>query len=160
MGLQINTQIGTVDGITSNAYVRITNYSISKQGYANFTLETFMSKEDSTSQPTDAMAAMRSMMVRTTQNNQIGYDFRVSLMKEESTIIMVPGTVSREVSYTNEEGEVVTETRDFNELVEQTIMKEVPNLAQLDTVSIFAFAYGKLKEKLQTTFGATKVVDA
>jgi hypothetical protein len=160
MGLQINTQIGTVDGITSSAYVRITNYSISKQGHANFTLETFMSKEDSTSQLTDAMAAMRSMMVRTTQSNQIGYDFRVSLMKEEPTIIMVPGTVSREVSYTNEEGEVVTETRDFNELVEKTIIKEVPDLARLEDISIFTFAYGKLKEKLKETFGGDKVVDA
>jgi hypothetical protein len=157
MGLKINTQIGTVDGITSSAYVRITNYSISKQGHANFTLETFMSKEDSVFQPVSTMTAM---VLKPTQSNQIGYDFRVSLMKEEPTIIMVLGTVSREVSYTNEEGEVITETRDFNELVEQTIMKEVPDLAQLDTVSIFAFAYGKLKEKLQTTFGATKVVDA
>lgn len=157
MGLQINTQIGTVDGITSTAYVRITNYSISKQGHANFTLETFMTKEDSLPQ---IVITMANMMKRPTQSNQIGSNFTVSLMKEESTVVMVPGTVSREVSYTNAEGEVITETREFNELVEQTVVKEVPDLAQLETVSIFTFAYTKLKDKLKETFGATKVVDA
>lgn len=157
MGLQINAQIGTIDGVTSIAYVRITNYSISKQGYANFTLETFMSKEDSLP---ELATLVPTMNTRPTQSNQIGGELRVSLMKEEPTIVMVPGTVSREVSYTNAEGVVVTETRDFNELVEQTIIKQVPDIDQLEEVSIFTFAYGKLKEKLQETFGVTEVINS
>lgn len=157
MGLQINTQIGTLDGLTSKAYVRITNYNISKQGYANFTLETFLSKEDSILQ---FSAESPSMIKRPTQSNQIGTDFRVSLTKEVSKVILVPGVVSREVSYTNAEGIVVTETKDINEMVEQTILEEVPYINQLEDVSVFTFAYGKLKEKLQKEFGATKIIDA
>lgn len=157
MGLSINTQIGTLDGLTSKAYVRITNYNISKQGYANFTLETFLSKEDSIFQPASTMTAQ---LPRPTQSNQIGNDFRVSLTKEVSKVILVPGIVSREVSYTNAEGVVVTETKDINEMVEQTVTEEVPYINQLEDVSVFTFAYGKLKEKLQKEFGATKIIDA
>ena len=157
MGLSIKTQIGTLDGLTSKAYVRIVNYNISKQGYANFTLETFMSKEDSI---IGFSAESPSMIKRPTQSNQIGTDFRVSLTKEVSKVILVPGVVSREVSYTNAEGEVITETKDFNEMVEQTTTEQFPYINQLEDVSIFTFAYGKLKEKLQNEFGATKVIDA
>jgi len=157
MGLLINKQIGTVDGLTSEAYVRIIHYSISKMGYADFTLETFMSKEDSILQPTTVMS---KEIKKPTQSNQVGADFRISLTKEVSKAILVPGVVSREVSYTNEEGETVTETKEFNEMVEQTITVEVPDISQLEDKCIFTFAYDKLKEKLQKEFGTTKVIDA
>jgi len=48
MALKITTQIGTDKGITSEAYVRIADYQISKYGSANFRIELFQSEEDAT----------------------------------------------------------------------------------------------------------------
>ena len=48
MALKITTQIGTDKGITSEAYVRIADYQISKYGSANFRIELFQSEEDVT----------------------------------------------------------------------------------------------------------------
>jgi len=48
MALKITTQIGTDKGITSEAYVRIADYQISKYGSANFRIELFQSEADAT----------------------------------------------------------------------------------------------------------------
>ena len=49
MGLKITTQIGTDKGITSEAYVRISDYQINKYGSANFRIEIFQQQSDSVS---------------------------------------------------------------------------------------------------------------
>ena len=45
MALKITTQIGTNKGITSEAYIRISKYTIDKAGYGKFNLQIFQ-KED------------------------------------------------------------------------------------------------------------------
>lgn len=79
MALKITTQIGTDKGITSEAYVRITDYQISKYGYANFRVELFQSKEDSTS---NDLATFPNVLSGTARNQQIGESLHVSLTKE------------------------------------------------------------------------------
>jgi hypothetical protein len=49
MGLKINTTIGTDQGITSEGYVRITNYNINKNGNLDFRIELFISQDESIS---------------------------------------------------------------------------------------------------------------
>jgi hypothetical protein len=153
MGLQINTEIGTIDGITSKAYVRIINYTISKYGYASFTLETFMQKEDSIQ--TDIYLPSRN----STQCSKIGSELRVPLMSDFQKVVQVERLVLREITYTNSNGEVVTETREVMEMVDETITVSLANIGQLENLSIFTFAYSKLKEKLIETFGITEIVD-
>jgi hypothetical protein len=45
MGLKINTR--TDQGITSEGYVRITNYNINKNGNLDFRIELFISQDES-----------------------------------------------------------------------------------------------------------------
>jgi hypothetical protein len=47
MALKITTQIGTDKGITSEAYVRIADYQVSKYGSASFRIELFQAQADS-----------------------------------------------------------------------------------------------------------------
>ena len=47
MALKINTPIGTNRGITSEAYVRIYNYSFSKIGATAFQIQLFLNEEES-----------------------------------------------------------------------------------------------------------------
>ena len=48
MALKITTQIGTNKGITSEAYIRISKYTIDKAGYGKFNLQIFQMEEDAT----------------------------------------------------------------------------------------------------------------
>ena len=48
MALKITTQIGTNKGITSEAYIRISKYTIDKAGYGKFNLQIFQKEEDAT----------------------------------------------------------------------------------------------------------------
>ena len=79
MALKITTQIGTDKGITSEAYVRITDYQISKYGYANFRTELFQSQADATS---NENATFPNLASGTARNQQIGESLNVSLTKE------------------------------------------------------------------------------
>lgn len=48
MALKITTQISTDKGTTSQAYVRITEYTVSKLGHSYFKLQTFLSESEAT----------------------------------------------------------------------------------------------------------------
>jgi len=160
MALKITAQIGTDKGITSEAYVRIADYQISKHGSANFRIELFQTQEDSVS--TNNMYSIPSIGGGQARNQQIGDNLWVPLTKEvEST-----RTVQKNVELTtpavlDEDGNVITPAiRNFEmQDVEETYTATVPDLTPLEDGTIFAFAYGKLKEKLVTLFGAENVVD-
>ena len=49
MAIKITKPIGTDKGITSEAYVRIINYSIDKNGYTTFKIKTYLNAEDASS---------------------------------------------------------------------------------------------------------------
>jgi hypothetical protein len=167
MALKITTQIGTDKGITSEAYVRIADYQISKYGSANFRIELFQSQEDAT--PSGSYPGMGG---GTARNQQIGESLYVALTKQVEETITVKRMVPVQVEFehevpgpVDEEGNptttTVTSTRtELQEQdVEETITKTVPDLSSAEDVDVFEFGYGHLKMKLEGLFGADNVVD-
>ena len=136
MALKITTQIGTDKGITSEAYIRIADYQISKYGSANFRTEIYQSQADLTPASGAGYPAAYGGVAR---NQQIGESLYVPMTKE------VTETVTR---HSMEEQDV-----------EETITKTVPDMSGAEGVDIFAFGYGKLKAKLDELFGAEHVID-
>ena len=171
MALKITSEIGTDQGITNEAYVRIVNYNINKTGSANFALQIFNSESEATA------FSVGSPLVGTFQNGiaknvQIGEQFNVALTKEISETVILQRPVPTEVEVTEEvivpgvDGaepttEIVTKTIIQSVLtdVEEVKVTTVPDLSPLAATDIFTFAYGKLKEKLELAFGEGKVVD-
>lgn len=167
MALKITTQIGTDKGITSEAYVRIADYQISKYGSANFRIELFQSQEEAS--PAGTYPNMGGGVAR---NQQIGESLYVPMTKqvEETRTVqrMVPVQVEFEESVPgplDEEGNPTstTVTRTRTEMqeqdVEETITKTVPDLSPAEGIDVFEFGYGHLKTKLEGLFGADNVVD-
>lgn len=168
MALKITTQIGTDKGITSEAYVRIADYQISKSGSGNFRIEIYQSQADVPS----ATGSMSGSMVGSARNQQIGDNLWVPLTKEIDVVVtenrLVPVEVQNEVQVPgplDEDGNptTVTQTVTSTEMqmqdVEVTVKRIVPDLSSAEDVDIFAFGYGKLKAKLVELFGANNVVD-
>jgi hypothetical protein len=168
MALKITAQIGTDKGITSEAYVRIADYQISKYGSANFRIEVFQSQDDAA----PAGGTYPGMGGGVARNQQIGESLYVSLTQqvEETRTVqrMVPVQVEFEEEVAgplDEEGNPTstTVTRTRTEMqeqdVEETITKTVPDLSSAEGVDVFAFGYGHLKTKLEGLFGADNVVD-
>jgi len=167
MALKITTQIGTDKGITSEAYVRISDYQISKYGSASFRIELFQSQDDAA--PIGTYPGMGS---GTARNQQIGESLYVALTKEVEETTTVQRMVPVEVEYTEDvtsapdtEGNTTTTTvtRTRVEMQEQdvqeTVTKVVPDLSSAEGVDVFAFGYAHLKTKLEGLFGADNVVD-
>lgn len=170
MALKITAQIGTDKGITSEAYVRIADYQISKYGSANFRIELFQSQEDVAAPGAGIYPGMGGGVAR---NQQIGESLYVAMTKQvEETITvkrMVPVQVEFEEEVTvpaaEEGGEptTTTVTRTRTEMqeqdVEETITKTVPDLSSAEGIDVFEFGYAHLKTKLEGLFGAANVVD-
>lgn len=167
MALKITSQIGTDKGITSEAYVRIADYQISKYGSANFRIELFQSQDDAM----NVSGGFVGMSGGSARNQQIGENLYVALTAqvEETTSVarMVPVEVEfeEEVAGIDEEGNptstTITRTRvEMQEqMVDQTYTKTVADLSSAEGVDVFAFGYGHLRTKLEGLFGADNVVD-
>lgn len=168
MALKITAQLGTDRGITSEAYVRITNYELNKYGSANFRLEIFQSEAD-------AMPVAGTMLVmygQTSRNQQIGEMLYVPLNKqvEESftitRMVNVPIiTPTEQVGPVDQDGNPTTIIVDVTtyemqeEEYTETITKIVPDLSTAEGVDMFEFGYSHLKVKLINLFGENNIVD-
>ena len=166
MALKITSQIGTDRGITSEAYVRIADYQVSKYGSANFRIELYQSQDDVVFPGTYPGPNMSG--TGPARNQQIGESLYVAMTKQVTETVtvrrMVPVEVEEEVSGTPDaDGNPTTITRTRTEMqeqdVEETVTKTVPDMSGAEGVDIFAFGYGKLKAKLQELFGEANVVD-
>ena len=166
MALKITSQIGTDRGITSEAYVRIADYQISKYGSANFRIELYQSQDDVVFPGTYPGPNMSG--TGPARNQQIGESLYVAMTKQVTETVtvtrMVPVQVEEEVPGTPDaDGNPTTTTTIRTEMqeqdVEETITKTVPDMSGAEGVDIFAFGYGKLKAKLQDLFGEANVVD-
>lgn len=168
MALKITTQIGTDKGITSEAYVRIADYQISKSGSANFRIEIFQSQADAYQPAT----MMPPQLTGTARNQQIGESLWVTMTKEVDIVVTETRPTSVEITEeveiagpVDEDGnpttirQTVTRTEVQPREVEVTYKRMVPDLSSAEGVDIFAFGYGKLKAKLVDLFGAANVVD-
>ena len=167
MALKITAQIGTDKGITSEAYVRIADYQISKYGSANFRLELFQSEADVASP--GAPGIYPGMGGGLARNQQVGESLYVAMTKQVEEVItvkrMVPVETTEEVIVpaATAGGEPTTQTVTRNIMqeqdVEETITKTVPDLSSAEGIDVFEFGYAHLKTKLEGLFGADKVVD-
>lgn len=170
MALKILSQIGTDQGITSEGYLRIADYNLSKQGCAaNFRLQLYLKEAD-------AKPVLRAMPYNPgnpeAKCQLIGDYFYESFQKEvqvesECTRI-VPKEVEKEQTITitdPETGEETTTTQTITvtEMVEEkypcTQPSWVCDLSAVEGVDIFHYGYAKLKEKMIGIFGAENVVD-
>jgi hypothetical protein len=143
MALKITTQIGTDRGITSEAYIRISDYQISKPGAsATFRIEIYQS------QP---VAGETYGFGASAKNQQIGDALYVSFMKPVETTIT--GTRIIYVGDTPEDKQPVEQS------YTETVTVQELDLSGAEATNIFAFGYAKLKTKLQDLFGAGNVVD-
>ena len=156
MALKITAPLGTDRGITSEAYVRIADYQVSKYGSANFRVELFLNQADAASTGGPMWGGGQA------RNQQIGENVGVQMTKE----VEATRTVQQRVQVVTEEvldseGEIITPAGTTWEMqdVEETYMKTVPDLSALEDGTIFAFGYAKLKDKLVELFGAENVVD-
>jgi hypothetical protein len=156
MALKITAPLGTDRGITSEAYVRIADYQVSKYGSANFRVELFLNQADTVATDRPMWGGGQA------RNQQIGENVGVQMTKE----VEATRTVQQRVQVVTEEvldseGEIVTPAGTTWEMqdVEETYMKTVPDLSALEDGTIFAFGYAKLKDKLVELFGAENVVD-
>lgn len=171
MALKITVPIGTDRGITSEAYVRITNYNISKSGSASFRLQIFQSQEEAALESSALTPAFKEAL--TSRNSQIGEVINVSLMAEKQVMVssvrssIVDTPVEKEVPDTkDEQGNILTlktitvmEPQVKTETVEEPTTVKVADLSPLEGADIFKYAYNNLRDKLAQLFGAENVVD-
>ena len=153
MAIKITTQIGTDLGITSEAYLRITNYNIQKGGFANFQTQLFLNTEAATSSsnlyPTPGMGGTIA------RNQQIGDNLNVDLRVPSESIVYRTVSVpsqsvdeSGSVTYTNVETQV-----------SESITVMIPDFTEVEEANIFEFGYAKLKEKVAEVFGTGSYED-
>lgn len=168
MALKITAQIGTDKGITSEAYVRIADYQISKYGSANFRIELFQSEADAAPSTGTYPGASAGIA----RNQQIGESIYVPMTKQVENTITVKRMIPVQVEFEEEtpgpldaDGNptTTTVTRTRTEMqeqdVEETVTSTVPDLSSAEGVDVFEFGYSHLKTKLEGLFGADNVVD-
>jgi len=170
MALKITAQIGTDQGITSEAYVRIMTYQINKSGNAYFNIQLLKSEEDATQVSASGPLAIAG---QTARNAQIGESLVVPMTKVITVTQTVKRSVPEEQQVTEtmtvppaeEGGEPTTQTFTRTQTVfvekdvEESIEKTVPDLSAAEGIDIFEFGYSKLKEKLVGLFGEESVLD-
>jgi hypothetical protein len=151
MAVKITTNIGTDLGITNEAYVRIADYSVSKNGGgANFRLEIFQSQEDATSSQPGIMTG------RSARNQQIGDNLYISFWKSVETEV----TRTRPVATMGTSGSAGSAgSEPQTEEYQETVITQELDLSAAEATNIFAFGYSELKKKLKTLFGDSNVVD-
>lgn len=161
MALKITTQIGTNRGLTSEAYVRIFRYEVSKLGFLNCWLQIYQNEADA-NQP-----AGETPIYKESVSFEIGSTCKIPLVDtltrtvtktqlvEYQDTVKVPVYV--DAVQTGVEDKVVTRKRPAEVDVEETY--EVPNLSLIEGQDIFVYSYAKLKEKLVSLYGAENIVD-
>ena len=149
MAVKITTNIGTDRGITNEAYVRIADYNLSKNGGgANFRLEIFQSQEDSS---TSAGSMTTGHAAR---NQQIGETLYVSFWKSVETTVTKTRPTMPVMGTSGESG-----SEPGMEEYQETVTTQELDFSAAEATNIFAFGYSELKKKLKTLFGDSNVVD-
>jgi hypothetical protein len=169
MALTITKQINTDAGDTSSAYIRIVNYSINKNGFAEFKLQLFKSKED----------ALKSTLmpgsigsIDPCHNSEIGEGVMISLMKEVDQTILSKKSIQTEVleevttmGPLDENGNSTTivstvpRIQITDQEVETIVKRMVPDLSSLQGVDVFTVGYDYLRIKLGELYGIENIKD-
>lgn len=153
MAIKITAQIGTDLGITSEAYLRITNYNIQKGGFASFQTQLFLNEEAATS--TSALYPSPAMGGTAARNQQIGDNLNVDLRVPSQSIVY--RTVSMPSQSVDESGSITYTNVETQ--VSESVTVMIPDFTQVEEANIFEFGYAKLKEKVAEVFGTGSYVD-
>lgn len=137
MGLRINKSIGTSEGITKTAYVRLGDIQVGKT-QVNASIHIFQKQEDA------EKIGIESNQGTATQS-QIGRDIVVSLFIEEPEKQEVPVLDAEGAESYDKDGNLKTR--------HETIMKRTPINQEIYSESAHTFLYRHLKEKLVGLFG-------
>jgi hypothetical protein len=136
MAFQINTPIGTNDGIVTGAYVRISSYNINKNGDVVFIIDIFKDK-DSTEVETSYVPVIHPNKI---QSKEIG----VSIDLKMTNRVEYTKTITKQVDGVDTE-------------MEETFAKRVSDLSVFENKTIFEVGYEKLGEKLASLYGAENI---
>jgi len=153
MAIKITKQIGTDLGITSEAYLRITNYNVQKGGFANFQTQLFLNTEAATS--SSNLYPGPGMGGQLARNQQIGDNLNVDLRVPSQSVIY--RTVSMPSQSIDESGSVTY--TNVETVVSESVTVMIPDFSQVEDANIFEFGYAKLKEKVDEVFGTGSYQD-
>ena len=169
MAIKITKEISTDAGNTNSAYIRIVNYSLSKEGLAEFKLQIFKSEEDA------AKSSLRpgsDGSIDPCKNKEIGETLQVSLLKKVDEIVMIKQKVETTIlekteidSAQNENGEITTIVKEVPKIqieekeVETIVQKTIVDFSTIASVDIFSFGYTELKKKLSDLYGQENIKD-
>jgi hypothetical protein len=136
MAFQINTPIGTSDGIVTGAYVRISGYNINKSGDISFILDVFKDKA-STEYNTAYIPTIHPNKI---QSKEIGISLDIKMRSN----VTYTKTITKQVDGVDTE-------------MEETFTKKVSDLSVFENKTIFEVGYEKLGEKLASLYGAENI---
>lgn len=169
MAIKITKEISTDAGNTNSAYIRIVNYSLSKEGLAEFKLQIFKSEEDATK---SSLRPGSDGSVDPCRNKEIGETLQVSLLKKVDETVMIKQKVETtvlekiEVGGTlDENGEITTVIQEVPKIqieekeVETIVQKTVVDFSTIANTDIFNFGYAELKKKLSDLYGQENIKD-
>ena len=135
MAIKITTQFGTDLGITSEAYLRITNYQIQKGGFANFQTQLFLNTEAAASSsnlyPNPGMGGVIA------RNQQIGDNLNVDLRTPSESIVY--RTVSVPSQSVDESGSITY--TNVETTVSESVTVMIPDFTEVEEANIFEFGY-------------------
>ena len=163
MALKITTQIGTNRGITSEAYLRILNYQISKLGHLQLNIQMFLSEEIASTPIDQIVAGMECFNIDI--QNTIKIPLTQTLTKTVTKNVIVDEEKEIKIPIMDENGEFTNQFRMETAVVKvQRDMEveeeyQIPDLSIIKNQDIFTFGYAKLKEKLIETYGAENIID-
>jgi hypothetical protein len=168
MALKITTQIGTNQGITDEAYIRIEQYSVDKSnGNLNIQTSMYLNKDAAASGSKSEYGGWNPIM-NGAQAQNIHYPSNYSFPLTHSVITQVPVyTPSQSMNTvlfteTSTDGTVTTGSRqEWKQYVvtgSQDVIKSYIDLSAVVTGSVFEVAYPLLKEKLEAIAGVGNVV--
>jgi hypothetical protein len=153
MAIKITTQIGTDLGITSEAYLRITNYQIQKGGFANFQTQLFLDTEAATS--SSNLYPGPGGMGTIARNQQVGDNLYVDLRVPSESVVY--RTVNMPSQSVDESGSITY--TNVETTVSESVTVMVPDFTEVEEANIFEFGYAKLKEKIVEVFGTGSYED-
>jgi hypothetical protein len=163
MALKITKQIGTNKGITSDAYLRIVNYSISKYGYLQLNIQMFLSEEQASVQIDQVVAGMECF--NSDVLNMLKIPLTKTLTKTVEKTVVVQEESEKTIPIMNDQGMFTGEFKkqmlmgDVTKKMQVEEEYQVPDLSLIKGLDIFEFGYNALKTKLVETFGAENIID-
>jgi hypothetical protein len=160
MALKITKQIGTNQGITNEAYVRIEQYNIDKaNGNLNINTSMYLNEETAVSASKteyNSWNAPVMMGMNTAQN--VNYPMNYSFPLTSSVTTTEP-TYTPSSSWSAPESGSMPEMTTVMITGSVEVTKYLIDLSSIHDNNIFAVAYPLLKTQLEAIAGSGKVVD-